>query len=118
MNEITAITTFLSGIGFGGIITFIIKHSMEQKSKLKEMWLLDYKATCDSMLEAYKQMALTGSQESSKEFYFHQLKLKLYANEEVLVAVSLLKETQPGSEQRDIAESNLLKAMRNNLGIA
>lgn len=75
MNEISAVATFLSGLGLGGIITFIVKHSLEQKSKLKEMWLMDYKTTCDSLLEAYKQVALNGSQEAAKEFaYCHEVK--------------------------------------------
>lgn len=117
MNEISAIATFLSGLGLGGIITFIVKHSLEQKSKIKEMWLMDYKATCDSLLEAYKQAALNGSQEAAKEFAYCEMKLNLYANDAVLNAVQALKDSQPGTEQRDIAQINLLKAMRNDLGL-
>lgn len=118
MDEFLAVTTFLSGIGLGGVITFLIKHSIEQKSKVKDIWLLDYKTTCDGLLDAYKRVALTGSQESLKDFAFYQLKLQLYANKEVLDASEKLKSSKPGTLERDKAVELLLRAMRNDLGLA
>lgn len=118
MSEFLAVTTFLSGLGLGGVITFLIKHAMEQKSKVKEIWLLDYKASCDGLLNAYRQVALTGSQEALKDFAFYQLKLHLYANIEVLEACEQLKNSEAGTAERDIAVKSLLRAMRNDLGLA
>ncbi|MBN4078546.1 hypothetical protein JYT96_00905 [Gammaproteobacteria bacterium AH-315-C21] len=118
MSEFTTLATFLSGLGLGGVITFLIKHSLEQKSKLKEMWLLNYKETCDGLLNSYKQVALSGSQSALKEFAYYQLKLQLYANNEVLAASEKLKVSMPGTNERDIAVENLLRAMRNDLGLA
>lgn len=118
MSEFTIITTFLSGLGLGGILTFLIKHSLEQKSKLKEMWLLDYKATCDGLLNAYKQVALKGDQIALKDFGFYRLKLQLYANEEVLAASERLQNSDAGTKERDEAVEKLLRAMRNDLGLA
>lgn len=118
LSEFLAVTTFLSGLGLGGVITFLIKHSLEQKSKVKEIWLLDYKTTCDGLLDSYKQVALTGSQTALKDFAFYQLKLQLYANKEVLDASEQLKNSEAGTTERDNAVKSLLRAMRNDLGLA
>jgi hypothetical protein len=118
MSEFTTLATFLSGLGLGGIITFIIKHSLEQKSKIKEIWLLDYKATCDGLLNSYKEVALSGSQQALKEFAYYQIKLELYANDSVLLATNKLKESAAGTIERDNAVKALLRAMRSDLGMA
>ena len=118
MSEFTTLATFLSGLGLGGIITFIIKHSLEQKSKIKEIWLLDYKATCDGLLNSYKEVALSGSQQALKEFAYYQIKLELYADDNVLSAANKLKESDAGTTERDNAVKELLRAMRSDLGMA
>ena len=118
MSEFTALATFLSGLGLGGIITFIIKHSLEQKSKIKEMWLLDYKETCDGLLNSYKEIALSGSRQALKEFAYYQIKLELYANDSVIFAANELKESAAGTTERDNTVKALLRAIRSDLGMA
>jgi len=118
MNEIGAFTSFLSGIGLGGVITFLIKHFLEQRSKLREIWLLDYKAACDGLLDAYREVALTGSGDSLKKYAYWELKLHLYASEEMLERLHELKASQPGTSQREQAQRSLLRAMRKDLGFS
>lgn len=118
MDEFATVATFLSGLGLGGVVTFLIKYSLEQKSKLKEIWLLDYKATCDGLLDSYKQVALSGSNVALKEFAFYQLKLQLYANDEVLEASERLTSSDANTNERDEAVKSLLRAMRSDLGLA
>jgi len=43
LENINILVTFLSGLGVGSVITILIKHLLEQKAKLKEVWLMDYK---------------------------------------------------------------------------
>ncbi|OXS15335.1 hypothetical protein CGX12_09490 [Zobellella denitrificans] len=118
MNEFGAFTSFLSGIGLGGVITFLIKHFLEQRSKLREMWLLDYKASCDGLLDAYREVALKDSDESKKKYAYWELKLQLYASETVLEKLQELKDSPPGTTARDTAQRALLREMRKDLGFA
>jgi len=118
MDEFGAFTSFLSGIGLGGVVTFLIKHFLEQRSKLREVWLLDYKASCDGLLDAYKQVALTDSTVSKNEYAYWELKLQLYASENVLKKLSELKQSPPNTEERELAQNALLREMRKDLGFA
>lgn len=116
MNELGSLTSFLSGLGLGGIIVFLIKHYLEQKSKLKEIWLLDYKAACDGLLDTYREVALTNSPESLHKYAYWELKLQLYASESVLSKLDKLKKSTPSSNEREIAQQELLREMRKDLG--
>lgn len=118
MNELGLFTTFLSGIGFGGVIVFLIKHFLEQKSKLKEIWLLDYKASCDGLLDAYRESALTNSKEALNKYAYWELKLQLYASEAVLSKLKEMKDSPPSTAQRELAQKALLREMRKDLGFA
>ena len=118
MEEFGAFTSFLSGIGLGGVITFLIKHFLEQRSKLKEMWLLDYKAACDGLLDSYREVALTSSEEALKKYAYWELKLQLYASEAVLTKLQEMKESSPGTNHREKTQRALLREMRKDLGFA
>lgn len=117
MDNINILITFLSGIGLGSVITIVIKHSLEQKAKFKEVWLMDYKQTCDGLLDSYREVALTNSDEALKKFAFYELKLKLYANQKVIDAIKEFKNSTPQSPLREKLESKMLQAMRNDLGL-
>lgn len=117
MENISTLVTFLSGLGLGSVITMIIKHSLEQKSKLKEVWLLDYKQACDGLLDAYREVALSNSDKAKKQFTFYELKMKLYASNNVVKAIEEFKESAPNSMERKKAEDKMLYAMRNDLGL-
>ncbi|UQB43313.1 hypothetical protein JX580_05440 [Thiomicrospira microaerophila] len=117
MHEFGVLTTFLSGIGFGGVLVFLIKHFLEQKSKLKEIWLLDYKAACDGLLDAYREVALTNSTEALNKYAYWELKLQLYASDVVLSKLEEMKSSPPSTSQRDLAQKSLLKEMRKDLGL-
>lgn len=116
MDEIGAVTSFLSGVGFCGVITFLIKHFLEQKSKLKEMWLLDYKASCDGLLDAYREVALTNSEEALKKYAYWELKLRLYASDSVFEKLQEMKDSPPSTAAREDAQHALLREMRKDLG--
>lgn len=118
MNEFGAFTSFLSGIGLGGVATYLIKHFLEERSKLKEFWLLDYKAACDGLLEAYREVALTDSGESKNKYAYWELKFQLYASDDVLAKLKGMKESKPGTEARNEAQNRLLRAMRKDLGFS
>jgi len=118
MIELGSFTSFLSGIGLGGVITLLIKHYLEQRSKLKEIFLLDYKAACDGLLDSYREVALTNSEASLKQYSFWELKLQLYASETVLIKLQEMKDSLPGTEARDRAQKALLREMRKDLGFA
>ncbi|KXS51988.1 MAG: Uncharacterized protein AWU57_3631 [Marinobacter sp. T13-3] len=116
MDEFGTFTSFLSGIGLGGVITFLIKHFLEQRSKLKEVWLLDYKAACDGLLDAYREVALSNSDESKKKYAYWELKIQLYASDTVLQKLQDLKESSTGSPARETAQRKLVREMRKDLG--
>jgi hypothetical protein len=118
MSEFGSFTSFLSGIGLGGVVTYLIKHFLEERSKLKEFWLLDYKAACDGLLDAYREVALTDSSESKNKYAYWELKLQLYASDDVLKKLKEMKESEPGTKNRDEAQNRLLRAMRKDLGFA
>ncbi|WP_417543616.1 hypothetical protein [Marinobacter sp.] len=118
MSEFGAFTSFLSGIGLGGVVTFLIKHFLEQRSKLREVWLLDYKAACDGLLDAYREVALSNSDEAKKRYAYWELKLQLYASEAVLQRLQELKDSAPGTVARESAQRTLLREMRKDLGFA
>ena len=77
MENINILVTFLSRLGLGSVITIVIKHSLEQKAKLKEIWLIDYKQTCDGLLDSYREIALKNSDEALKKFAFYGATCKL-----------------------------------------
>jgi len=118
LSEIGAFASFLSGIGLGGVITYLVKHFLEERSKLKEFWLLDYKAACDGLLDAYREVALADSTESKNKYAYWELKLQLYASDDVLNKLKTMKESPPGTKDRDEAQNHLLRAMRKDLGFA
>lgn len=109
--------TFLSGLGIGSVITLVIKHSLEQKAKLKEVWLMDYKQACDGLLDSYSEVALSNSNEALKKFAFYELKIKLYANEKVINAIEDFKNSDPNSLNRKNLENTMLQEMRHDLGL-
>lgn len=117
MENINILATFLSGLGLGSVITLVIKHSLEQKAKLKEVWLMDYKSSCDGLLDSYREVALKKSDEALKKFAFYELKLKLYANQKVIDAVKEFKNSSPNSPNRENLENKMLQEMRNDLGL-
>ena len=117
MENINIIVTFLSGLGFGSVVTLLIKHSLDQKAKLKEVWLMDYKQTCDNLLDAYREVSFSNSEKARKAFAFHELKIKLYANEKVVSAIDKFKNSEPNSAERKDTELKMLEAMRSDLGL-
>lgn len=117
MENINILITFLSGLGLGSVITIVIKHSLEQKAKLKEVWLMDYKQSCDGLLDSYREVALTNSDEALKKFAFYELKLKLYANQKVIDAIKEFKNSSSQSSIREKLENKMLHEMRNDLDL-
>ncbi|MFA7569867.1 MAG: hypothetical protein WCY75_01315 [Sulfurimonadaceae bacterium] len=81
------------------------------------MWLIDYKSSCDGLLDSYREIALTNSDEALKKFAFYELKLKLYANQKVINAVKEFKNSKPNSLNRENLENKMLQEMRNDLGL-
>ncbi|WP_372654409.1 hypothetical protein, partial [Alcanivorax borkumensis] len=64
------------------------------------------------------EVALTDSGESKNKYAYWELKLKLYASDDVQAKLKEMKESEPGTEARNEAQNRLLRAMRKDLGFA
>ena len=78
---------------------------------------MDYKQSCDGLLDSYREVALANSDEALKKFAFYELKLKLYANQKVIDAIKEFKNSSPQSQNRENLENKMLEEMRNDLGL-
>lgn len=118
MPDMQTILTFIGGVGVGSITTAIVKHFLDRKAKHQDTAFAARKEAIDGLLQAYRDAAVTPSEDVLKRFAYWEAQINILCSERLSQAVASLKTSKPGSRERDIADKEMREAMRAELSLA
>lgn len=107
----------VGGLGLGSILTSLIQGLISQKTERRKNALNEKKEAYIGLLSAYRNLAISYSNEKAKDYAYWLARATLVGAPEVIVAGQSIIDTAPGSEERANAQNNLFKTMRDDLGI-
>ena len=113
MNWLSLLTAF----GLGSVVTAFIQAWLAQKSKQDERSFREKQAAYVGLLDAYRRLAVEGTNEAAKNFAYWQMRCEMVAPEYVRKAIERLVETKPKSMARSKAHDELNAALRRDLCI-
>lgn len=113
----TQLIPLLTAFGLGSIITALIQSWLTQRSKEKERAFQEKQTAYVGLLEAYHRAAVEGTDETSKQFAYWQMRCELVAPYQVRDAIRRIVETNDDREGHRQADHDMKTAMRADLGI-
>ncbi len=115
MNDWLAL---LGAFGLGSIFTSLVQSWLSSKRALKQRSFDERKEAYVGLLEAYHRAAVEGSDESSKNFAYWQMRCEIVAPENVRQAIQEIIDSNIDRKGRSRAHENLKTSMRRDLGIS
>lgn len=119
MSEIAErILVFLGGLGAGSIATALVQHWLTRRGKKEDTRFSERKIAFEGLLSAYGALAEEWSDHKAKELARWECRVQLVASQHVVDAIAELKTTEPGTAIRSAAHDEMMRAMREDLGLA
>jgi hypothetical protein len=117
MADTSVIISFATGLGVGSILTAIVQHKLTRKAAKEDTTAKERKAAIEGFLAAYAALAEGWSDPKAKTLAHWEARMQLVCSSPVVVAVTRLKEAQPGTDERTQAHNAMMLAMRIDLGV-
>jgi hypothetical protein len=111
------IVSLLTAFGLGSIVTTIVQAWLANRSKRDERRFQEKQTAYIGLLEAYHRAAVEGTDETSKQFAYWQMRCELVAPAPVRDAIRRIVETNDDRLARQIADQDMRQSMRADLGI-
>ncbi|NHZ48848.1 hypothetical protein [Nitratidesulfovibrio liaohensis] len=114
---LSALAPVLGGVGIGSLLTVVAQHWVTKKREHEQRTFTEKKAAYTGLLQALHDCVVNPSDNSLKKFALALAHVHIFGSPESIQYAELLKNTAPNSQERDLAFTELLNAMRNDLGI-
>lgn len=113
----TEVISLITAFGLGSIVTALVQSWLSKRTMKEERSFKEKQAAYVGLLEAYHRAAVEGTDETSKLFAYWQLRCELVGSAEVRDAIRRIVETNDDRAGRLIADRDMKKAMRADLGV-
>ncbi|HUJ09165.1 MAG TPA: hypothetical protein VL171_04000 [Verrucomicrobiae bacterium] len=112
------IIAFVGGLGIGSIAVAIVNHLLGRKAKHQDAAFAARKEAIDGLLQAYRDASVSPTEEVLKRFGYWEAQINIVCSERLSQAVEKLKLSAPGTSEREEADREMRKAMRDELKLA
>lgn len=116
--DISTLLTFLTGIGFGSIITAFVQHSLNRRAKHADNLLNERKSAFDGFLVAYADIVSGWSNQKAKYLALCEARVCLVGSRKTVDCLALLMKSEANTATQDDLLNQLIENMRADLGLA
>jgi len=117
MSYVSLLITLIGGIGIGSIIQVVIANRARKKELFENRTYKEMRNSYIGLLTSLYNAAVNPSDKSSKEYALWQTRVELFGSSKVSKYVQDIIDTNPGSQERNVAFNSLISSMRADLGI-
>lgn len=117
MSYLSLLITLIGGIGIGSIIQVVIANRARKKELFENRTYKEMRNSYIGLLNSLHNAAVNPSDKSSKEYALWQTRVELFGSSKVSKYVQDIIDTNPGSQERNVAFNSLISSMRADLGI-
>jgi hypothetical protein len=112
-------STFLGGLGLGSAVVVLIQHILARRAKATDTLLAERKEAFAGYLAAMATLTMQPyTHEAASAYALWVARVQLVASKPVVDAVEGLKASEAGSPERARRLDELLRLMREDLGLA
>lgn len=117
MSYLSLLITLIGGIGIGSVIQVVIANRARKKELFENRTYNEMRNSYIGLLNSLHNAAVNPSDKSSKEYALWQTRVELFGSSKVSKYVQDIIDTNPGSQERNVAFNSLISSMRADLGI-
>ncbi|MCB5278871.1 MAG: hypothetical protein LHW59_05055 [Candidatus Cloacimonetes bacterium] len=117
MSYLSLLITLIGGIGIGSVIQVVIANRARKKELFENRTYKEMRNSYIGLLNSLHNAAVNPSDKSSKEYALWQTRVELFGSSKVSKYVQDIIDTNPGSQERNVAFNSLISSMRADLGI-
>ncbi|HOH98770.1 MAG TPA: hypothetical protein PL188_10765 [Candidatus Cloacimonadota bacterium] len=117
MSYLSLLITLIGGIGIGSIIQVVIANRARKKELFENRTYKEMRNSYIGLLNSLHNAAVNPSDKSSKEYALWQTRVELFESSKVSKYVQDIIDTNPSSQERNVAFNSLISSMRADLGI-
>lgn len=117
MSYLSLLITLIGGIGIGSVIQVVIANRARKKELFENRTYNEMRNSYIGLLNSLHNAAVNPSDKSSKEYALWQTRVELFGSSKVSEYVQDIIDTNPGSQERNVAFNSLISSMRADLGI-
>jgi len=117
MSYLSLLITLIGGIGIGSVIQVVIANRARKKELFENRTYKEMRNSYIGLLNSLHNAAVNPSDRSSKEYALWQTRVELFGSSKVSKYVQDIIDTNPGSQERNVAFNSLISSMRADLGI-
>ncbi len=115
--DISTAASFLAGIGFGSAVSVSLQYFLNRKAHRQDQMDKELRETYYGLLESLQKLASVGSKENTMILAYWLARIKIVGSKEVCQIVEVWRNTLPGTDERDISQEKMIRAMRKHLRI-
>ena len=107
----------VTAFGVGSIVSVGVQSWLDSRKEYQRKRFSERREAYAGLLDAYRQAAIENTPVSRKNFGYWELRCRLVASERVAIAIRAFATTEPSSSDRNIAQDELIAAMRTDLAL-
>ena len=112
-----SVITLLTAFGAGSVITAFVQWYFNSRTANQTRNFNEKKEAYVGLLEAYREVAIEGTDSAAKNFAYWQLRCELVSPQSLRSAIRQLIESPPNTTARQEAHDLLQNEMRLDLGV-